>query len=533
MTMLTPFARPLYVMPKPVGSLCNLACAYCYYLEKSLLYETEDAQRRFLMSDETLETFIRQYIEAQTQPQVLFTWHGGEPLMRPLSFYRKVLQLQRRYAGGRLIDNCLQTNGTLLTDEWCSFFREHNWLIGISIDGPQELHDKYRRARGGQPSFHKVMRGIRLLQKHGVEWNVMGVVNSFNADCPLDVYHFYKSIGAHYIQFTPIVERLLSHPDGRHLASVADTSPAPLASFSVSPRQYADFVCRLFDEWVRQDVGEVYVQLFDAALARWMGLAPGICAMAEKEEHILGVSLSRNRGHQNAVLAGLMEAKDRCDITISIDCDGQDDLDAMDRMVDAYLAGSEVVYGVRSSRETDTFFKRTTAQGFYKFLSAMGAEVVYNHADYRLVSSRVLQHFADFEEVNLFLRGMIPLVGFPSTTVEYARHERMAGESKYPLRKMLALAMNGITSLSVRPLHLITSFGVFVAIVSFIGCIWALVSALVGKTVAGWASMTCIICFVSGVQLISLGIIGEYIGKVYMETKHRPRYIISERTWEK
>ena len=285
MTMLTPFARPLYVMPKPVGSLCNLACAYCYYLEKSLLYETEDAQRRFLMSDETLETFIRQYIEAQTQPQVLFTWHGGEPLMRPLSFYRKVLQLQRRYAGGRLIDNCLQTNGTLLTDEWCSFFREHNWLIGISIDGPQELHDKYRRARGGQPSFHKVMHGIRLLQKHGVEWNVMGVVNSFNADCPLDVYHFYKSIGARYIQFTPIVERLLPHPDGRHLASVADTSPAPLASFSVSPRQYADFVCRLFDEWVRHDVGEIFVQLFDAALARWMGLAPGICSMAETCGH--------------------------------------------------------------------------------------------------------------------------------------------------------------------------------------------------------------------------------------------------------
>ena len=257
-----------------------------------------------------------------------------------------------------------------------------------------------------------------------------------------------------------------------------------------------------------------------------------IRAMAEKEEHILGVCLSRNRGHQNAVLAGLMEAKDRCDITISIDCDGQDDLDAMDRMVDAYLEGNEVVYGVRSSRETDTFFKRTTAQGFYKFLSAMGAEVVYNHADYRLVSARVLQHFADFEEVNLFLRGMIPLVGFPSTTVEYARHERMAGKSKYPLRKMLALAMNGITSLSVKPLHLITSFGVFVAIVSFLGCIWALISALAGKTVAGWASMTCIICFVSGVQLISLGIIGEYIGKIYMEAKHRPRYIISERTWE-
>jgi hypothetical protein len=254
--------------------------------------------------------------------------------------------------------------------------------------------------------------------------------------------------------------------------------------------------------------------------------------MAEKEEHILGVSLSRNRGHQNAVLAGLMESKDRCDITISIDCDGQDDLDAMDRMVDAYLEGHEVVYGVRSSRETDTFFKRATAQGFYKFLSAMGAEVVYNHADYRLVSSRVLQHFADFGEVNLFLRGMIPLVGFSSTTVEYARSARLAGKSKYPLRKMLSLAMNGITSLSVRPLHLITSFGVFVAIVSFIGCLWALISALAGKTVAGWASMTCIICFVSGVQLISLGIIGEYIGKIYMEAKHRPRYIISERTWQ-
>ena len=257
-----------------------------------------------------------------------------------------------------------------------------------------------------------------------------------------------------------------------------------------------------------------------------------ICAMAEKEEHILGVSLSRNRGHQNAVLAGLMESKDRCDITISIDCDGQDDLDAMDRMVDASLEGNEVVYGVRSSRETDTFFKRATAQGFYKFLSAMGAEVVYNHADYRLVSSRVLQHFAEFGEVNLFLRGMIPLVGFSSTTVEYARSARLAGKSKYPLRKMLSLAMNGITSLSVRPLHLITSFGVFVAIVSFIGCLWALISALAGKTVAGWASMTCIICFVSGVQLISLGIIGEYIGKIYMETKHRPRYIISERTWQ-
>ena len=258
-----------------------------------------------------------------------------------------------------------------------------------------------------------------------------------------------------------------------------------------------------------------------------------ICALADSDEHFIGISQSRNRGHQNAVLAGLMEAKDKCDITISIDCDGQDDINAMDKMVDEYAGGCEVVYGVRSSRETDTAFKRTTAQGFYKFLSAMGAEVVYNHADYRLISSRVLQEFANFKEVNLFLRGMIPLVGFKSTTVEYARAERIAGESHYPLKKMIALAVDGITSLSVKPLRLITSFGVIVALISFIGCLWALISAIIGNTVDGWASMTCIICFVSGVQLICLGIIGEYIGKIYMEAKGRPRYIISERTWEK
>ena len=254
--------------------------------------------------------------------------------------------------------------------------------------------------------------------------------------------------------------------------------------------------------------------------------------LAASDEHYLGISQSRNRGHQNAVLAGLMEAKDRCDITISIDCDGQDDINAMDAMVDEYLSGSEVVYGVRESRETDTFFKRTTAQGFYKFLSMMGAEVVYNHADYRLISARVLKEFARFEEVNLFLRGLVPLVGFKSSSVYYKRAERLAGESHYPLRKMIALAVDGITSLSVKPLHLITGFGVFVAILSFIGVLWALIAALCGNTVAGWASTTCIVCFVSGVQLICLGILGEYIGKIYMEVKHRPRYIISERTWE-
>lgn len=253
--------------------------------------------------------------------------------------------------------------------------------------------------------------------------------------------------------------------------------------------------------------------------------------LAKENEVFLGISQSRNRGHQNAVLAGLMEARDLCDITISIDADGQDDINAMDAMVDAYLDGCEVVYGVRSSRETDTFFKRFTAESFYKFLSLLGAEVVYNHADYRLISARVLKEFANFKEVNLFLRGLIPLVGFKSTTVEYARSERMAGKSHYPLKKMIGLAVDGITSLSVKPLQLIMSFGILVAGVSFIGCIWALITALCGKSVAGWASMTCIICFVSGVQLISLGIIGEYIGKIYLETKHRPRYIISERTY--
>ena len=258
-----------------------------------------------------------------------------------------------------------------------------------------------------------------------------------------------------------------------------------------------------------------------------------ISKLAAEDEHFIGISQSRNRGHQNALLAGLMEAKDRCDISISIDCDGQDDIDAMDKMIAEYLGGCEVVYGVRSSRETDSFFKRTTAQGFYRLLSAMGAEVVYNHADYRLVSSRVLRELAGFKEVNLFLRGMVPLVGFKSTCVEYARCERLAGKSKYPLSKMLSLAADGITSLSVKPLRLITSFGVFVALLSFIGVIWAIISALCGDTVAGWASTTCIVCFVGGVQLVCLGIIGEYIGKIYLETKGRPRYIISERTYDK
>ncbi len=255
-----------------------------------------------------------------------------------------------------------------------------------------------------------------------------------------------------------------------------------------------------------------------------------ICGLAKQDKHFMGIAQSRNRGHQNAVLAGLMYAKERCDITISIDCDGQDDMDAMSEMVAAYRSGAEVVYGVRSSRETDRFFKRFTAENFYRLMNWMGVEIVFNHADYRLLSSRVLNELEKFQEVNIFLRGMIPLVGFPSAKVYYERHERLAGESHYPLKKMLALAADGITSLSVKPIRLITGFGFFVAILSFVGVVWSVVQAFLGKTVPGWSSTVSILCFLSGIQLLSLGIIGEYIGKIYMETKRRPRYIISETT---
>ncbi len=252
--------------------------------------------------------------------------------------------------------------------------------------------------------------------------------------------------------------------------------------------------------------------------------------LSKKEKYFMGISQSRNRGHQNAVLAGLMEAKDRCEITISIDCDGQDDINAMDEMVEQYLQGAEVVYGVRSKRDTDTFFKRFTAEAFYKLLNSMGAEVVYNHADYRLVSSRVLKEFANFKEVNLFLRGMFPLVGFKSTCVYYERAERIAGESHYPLSKMLSLAFDGITSLSIKPLRIISGVGFCIAVVSFIAALKFVYDKIFGYTVDGWASLVCILCMVSGIQMICMGVLGEYIGKIYMEVKGRPRYIISERT---
>ncbi len=255
-----------------------------------------------------------------------------------------------------------------------------------------------------------------------------------------------------------------------------------------------------------------------------------ITNLSAENNSFVGIAQSRNRGHQNAVLAGLLDSMDKCDITISIDCDGQDDISVMTQMVEEYLSGSEVVYGVRSSRKTDTFFKRATAEGFYKFLNFMGAEVVFNHADYRLISAKVLKEFANFKEVNLFLRGMVPLVGFKSSSVYYERKERFAGESHYPLRKMLVLAIDGITSLSVKPLRLISTLGILMSIVSIFGLLWAIISKFLGFTEVGWASIVAAICLLSSIQLICIGIIGEYIGKIYMEVKNRPRFIISERT---
>lgn len=281
----TPFARPMYIMTKAAGSSCNLACKYCYYLEKNNLYKDRQPDKRFIMTDELLEKFIEMYIESQTTPQVLFCWHGGESLMRPLSFYKKVVELQKKYARGRIIDNTIQTNGTLLNDEWCRFFKDNNWLVGVSIDGPQEFHDEYRKNKIGAPSFRKVMQGIDLLKKHGVEWNALAVVNDFNGDYPLDFYHFFKEIECRYIQFTPIVERIIPRKDGRYLASPMDAQDIPLADFSVSPEQWGNFLCTIFDEWVRNDVGEYFIQIFDATLANWIGEQPGVCSMAKTCGH--------------------------------------------------------------------------------------------------------------------------------------------------------------------------------------------------------------------------------------------------------
>ena len=277
-----PFAKPLYVMLKPAGAHCNLACKYCYYLEKNKLYPTA---QRHLMSDEMLEQFTREYIEAQTMSQVLFTWHGGEPLLRSIDFYRKALSLQQKYAGGRRIDNVIQTNGTLLTDEWCEFFAQNHWLVGISIDGPQPDHDHYRLTAAGRPSWKKVMQGVKLLKKHGVEWNAMAVVNAYNVNHPLEFYRFFKENGCQFLQFTPIVERLTRHEDGRTLASLADKDEISLSEASVTPEQWGYFLCAIFDEWVRKDVGKIFVEIFDCTLANWMGISPGICAYSKECGH--------------------------------------------------------------------------------------------------------------------------------------------------------------------------------------------------------------------------------------------------------
>ncbi|MBR6599266.1 MAG: glycosyltransferase family 2 protein [Oscillospiraceae bacterium] len=241
-----------------------------------------------------------------------------------------------------------------------------------------------------------------------------------------------------------------------------------------------------------------------------------------------GINLAHNSGHQNAVLAGLMTVKDICDMAITMDADLQDDINTIDAMVEKYYEGNQVVYGVRSARDTDTFFKKFTAEGFYKFMKVMGADVVYNHADFRLMSKRVLSELAGFKEVNLFLRGMVPLIGFQSCSVYYERHERFAGESKYPLKKMLAFAINGITSFSTKPLKLITLLGLIMCIISVLTFIWAFIVKLSGQSVTGWSSMMCSIWLIGGLQLFCLGIIGEYVGKIYSEVKQRPRYIIDK-----
>ena len=275
-----PFAHPMYIMVKPVGSACNLRCDYCYYLEKQHLYANEGRQ---MLSDELLERFIREYIESQTTPEVLFTWHGGEPLVRPLAFYEKVVRLQQRYARGRRIANSLQTNGTLINNDWARFFHDQGWLIGVSLDGPEAYHDAFRRTRGGGPSFRNVIRGIDILNRHAVEWNALAVANRLNGDHPLSFYRFFKNIGCRYIQVTPVVERLAHHDDGRQLASLIDEGQ--LAPFSIRPKQWGNFLCTIFDEWVRHDVSMFFINIFDATLANWVGVAPGLCTMAKHCGH--------------------------------------------------------------------------------------------------------------------------------------------------------------------------------------------------------------------------------------------------------
>lgn len=277
--IINPFVRPLYVMTKPAGAHCNLACDYCYYLEKQKLYQNGD---KHVMSDQLTEVFIREYIQSQFGNEVNFTWHGGEPMIRPLSYYKKVVRWQRRYAEGKAILNCLQTNGTLLTPEWCRFLHDEGWLVGISIDGPQDMHDAYRMKRNGGPTWEKVMLGIEMLDRYEVEWNAMAVVNDITAARPLDFYRFFRDeIECCYLQFTPVVERIRRHEDGRHLAHVMDGDEYAVAPFSVTPEAWGSFLCTMFDEWYNNDVGEMFVQTFEATLANWAGMTPGVCSLSD------------------------------------------------------------------------------------------------------------------------------------------------------------------------------------------------------------------------------------------------------------
>lgn len=278
-----PFSRPLYVMAKPAGARCNLACRYCYYLEKGDYYASSSEGP--FMTDATLERYIQEYIQTQTSREINFTWHGGEPLMRPLDFYRKAVALQTRYGSGRQIANCLQTNGLLLNDDWCRFLHDEGWLVGLSIDGTQTMHDAYRQGRNGAPSWERVMRAVELLERHHVEWNAMATVHQANAEQPLEFYSFFRNtLGCRYLQFTPVVERLLQEGEKTWLAQVGDED-CRLAPYSVLPHQWGNFLCAIFDEWVRHDVGYTFVQLFDATLAGWMGVAPGVCVYAEECGH--------------------------------------------------------------------------------------------------------------------------------------------------------------------------------------------------------------------------------------------------------
>lgn len=264
---------PIYVMTKPAGPSCNLACSYCYYTEKKTLFPSPSRRQ---MDDAMLERFIRQYLDCNPHGPVQFLWHGGEPTLRPLEFYEKAIKLQEMYAGDRKIENCLQTNGTLLNSRWCRFFHDNGWLVGLSIDGPQKEHDVMRRDVAGNPTFRKVMKAAELLNRHNVEWNAMAAISSANVGSPIGFYRFFKSLGTPFLQFTPVVERR----DAAGGLLPPEAAGGVLTPYSVTPRQWGDFLIAIFNEWVKNDVGKFFVQIFDATLSNWCGLSPGVCSLS-------------------------------------------------------------------------------------------------------------------------------------------------------------------------------------------------------------------------------------------------------------